>query len=126
AGPDGQGGGRGDGQEQTEKAARGPEALAYRRLQLQPGLGVGQRPEVLAQPALEGGLLGAGGTALDVGADLLPGGGFQGVVDVRGDALGIAAHRVPPPSAARRSARPRWIRDITVPIGTSITPAISP
>ena len=43
-----------------------------------------------------------------------------------GDALGIAGHADPfGRSASRSSARPRWMRDITVPTGTPSASAIS-
>ena len=53
----------------------------------------------------------------------------QLAVDERRHLLGIAAGRLAhfalPASARRSAARPRWMRDITVPAGTPRMPAIS-
>ena len=59
-----------------------------------------------------------------MGLDLRPLVVAERPIDVAGHELGPAAHGWLP-SAARKSARPRWMRDITVPIGTSMIRAIS-
>ena len=45
-------------------------------------------------------------------------GRLERVVHVAGDELGVAGHGRLPTRASRNCARPRWIRDITVPTGT--------
>ena len=78
----------------------------------------------------EGGLIATERTEAQVALDLGPRFFLERLVDPAGDALGIAAlwfggQGFLPARAVRRRARPRWIRDMTVPIGTSRIRAIS-
>ena len=68
----------------------------------------------------------AAGLALGhVGFDPRPLVPLEDAVDEGGHAFRFAAHSVLRDRACRRSARPRWIRDITVPTGISSIWAIS-
>jgi hypothetical protein len=61
----------------------------------------------------------------EVGLGLPPLRADEDPVDEGGHPLGLTAHPDLPARAWRRRARPRWIRDITVPAGTPRMPAIS-
>ncbi len=102
-----------------------PGPLPDSSLEARRQLGDRQAPQSGAQGALGLGLRPAPGARLEVRGD----GGrrlrLELAVDEAGDALPVAAQRVPPPSASRRSARPRWMRDITVPTGMPRAAAIS-
>ena len=88
------------------------------------GAGSAQKPR--AQLPLRLSLRAARRTGLEVRGQLRRQPLRQLPVHEAGDALGIAGHADPfGLSASRSSARPRWMRDITVPTGTPSASAIS-
>ena len=84
-----------------------------------------QAPQPGVQRALGLGLRAAGGAGLEVRGDRRRGLGVELAVHESGDALRVAAQLVFPPRASRSRARPRWMRDITVPTGMPTVAAIS-
>ncbi len=117
--------GRGQGEEPRPPRPGRVEPSADRRQELRPRLRRKHGAQAGAQISLERGLVPAGGTGGEV---LLDGGPIRGVeqaVHPSRHELGPAGHGFGSASAPRRRARPRWMRDITVPAGTCKAAAIS-
>ena len=88
-------------------------------------IGCGQAREPRAERPLALGLGPAGRARLEMRGDRGRFGREKLAVDEPRDAFGLAAQSTRPASASRSSARPRWIRDMTVPTGTPMLSAIS-
>src|SRR5262249_3622427 len=108
---------RGHGKEPGTRRSHALEAPAHCLEQPRPRPGRGSGAQAWAEAPLEVCLVAAREARGEVLLDAGPLVGAEDAVHVARDELGLARHDAPSASARRRSARPREMRDITVPWG---------